>query len=45
MRGAFHVFELAALDGPEKYVGDERHEDQAEGNEEVEDVHASGMCV
>lgn len=41
MRGAFHVFELAALDCPEENVGDDRNEDEAERDQEVEDVHGS----
>jgi len=39
---AFHVLELAAFDRPEKDVSDDRHKDQAERDEEVEDVHESG---
>lgn len=42
MRRTFHVLELAAFDRPEKDVSDDRHEDQAERDEEVEDVHESG---
>ena len=42
MRRTFHVFELAALDGPEEDVGDDCYEDQAERDQEIEDVHESG---
>lgn len=41
MRRTFHVLELAAFDRPEKDISDDRHEDQAERDEEVEDVHKS----
>lgn len=42
MRRALHVFELPTFYGPEKHVGNNRHEDQAERDEEVKDVHESG---
>lgn len=41
MRGTFHVLELPALDRPEKNVGDDRDEDEAERDQKIEDVHGS----
>jgi len=39
MCGALHIFKLAALHGPQKDERNGRHENQAEGNQKIKDVH------
>lgn len=45
MGGTFHVLELAAFHCPKENQGNDRHENQAERDKEIEDIHEVFLLV